>query len=189
MPDYRVKATIDTRRATENPDTHVLDVVVTVDYPQSDCHFTVHLSEVKLTNFRGCNPSVTLPHTVIFEGEGLHDAIIAAILDAVEKASWNLPENEVVTEARYRVKMLIRWLTENGQSLGFDESSDTLFIAPKGMLWTNDSTADGGEYVPVTSEELQYRTEKCDLCSGKICFCHANDSTEYLERCGLRKAK
>lgn len=189
MQDYRVKATIDTRRATEDPSTHILGVVVTLEYPQSGHRLTVHLSGVKLENFHACNPSVKLPPDIIFEGEGIHEAICTAILEEVEKAAnWNIPEVDVVNEARARMKGLIDFLAANGQSLGFDDDSDTLFIAPKGLQWDNQGNG-GDDLIPVTAEELEYRSEHCDICSGKICFCRPNDGSEYLEKNGLRKAK
>lgn len=189
MSEWNVKVTIDTRRE-ETPDVHVLGVVVTLCPEEGGRPLTIHLSEVKLKDFRGCHPSVVLPYTVMFI-DGLDEAIRTAILEEVENSiNWNIPEDDVVNEARARMKGLNDFLAANGQSLGFDDTNDTLFIAPKGMRWI-DRVANGNsdEYVPVTAEELDYRTENCDLCSGKICFCHTSDTSEYLEKCGLRKAK
>lgn len=190
MAECRTKVTIDTRREVD-PNTQLLDVVVTLSYPDWGHPLTIHLFDVKVTDIRGCHPSVILPREVIFEGEGIAEAIRFAIAEEVINGlEWNIPDDSVIHEARERVKSLIDFLASHGQSLGFDDTNDTLFIAPKGMRWI-DRVANGNsdEYVPVTAEELDYRTENCDLCSGKICFCHTSDTSEYLEKCGLRKAK
>lgn len=188
MSEWNVNVTIDTRRET-TPDVHLLDVVVTLCPEEGGHSLTIHLFDVKVTDFRTCHPSVTLPREVIFEGEGIAESIRFAIAEEVVKGlEWNIPEDAVVSEARARMKGLIDFLASHGQSLGFDDDNDTLFIAPKGLQW--DNHGDGGDdLVPVTGEELEYRSEHCDLCSGKICFCRPNDGSEYLEKNGLRKAK
>jgi hypothetical protein len=187
MSEWNVKATIDTRRE-ETPDVHVLGVVVTLCPEEGGRPLTIHLSEVKLKDFRGCHPSVVLPYTVMFI-DGLDEAIRTAILEEVENSiNWNIPEDDVVNEARARMKGLLDFLAANGQSLGFDEDNDTLFIAPKGLQWDNQGKG-GNALVPVTGEELEYRSEHCDICSEKICFCHPYDGSESLEKNGLRKAR
>lgn len=188
MAECHTKVTIDTRREVD-PDTQLLDVVVTLSYADWGHPLTIHLFDVKVTDFRGCHPSVTLPREVIFEGEGIAEAIRFAIAEEVVKGlEWNIPDDAVIQEARERVKSLIDFLASHGQNLGFDDDDDTLFIAPKGLQWDNQGKG-GNDLVPVTGEELEYRSEHCDLCSGKICFCRPNDGSEYFEQNGLRKAK
>ena len=186
MAECHAKVTIDTRREVD-PNTHLLDVVVTLFYADWGHPLTIHLFDVKVTDFRGCHPSVILPRQAIFEGEGIAEAIRVAITEEVVKGlEWNIPEDDVVNDARARMKGLIDFLAAHGQSLGFDDDSDTLFIAPRGLQWDNQDKG-GDNLVPVTGDELEYRSEHCDICSGKICFCRPSDGSEYLEKNGLRK--
>lgn len=188
MSECNVKVTIDTRREVD-PNTHMLGVVVTLYYADWGHPLTIHLFNVKVTDFRTCHPSVILPRDVIFEGEGIAEAIRFAIAEEVVKGlEWNIPGDAVIQEARERVKSLIDFLSAHGQSLGFDDDNDTLFIAPKGLQWDNHGNG-GDDLIPVTGEELEYRSEHCDICSGKICFCRPNDGSEYFEENGLRKAR
>ena len=112
--------------------------------------------------------------------------VLEELIASAQPKEWNLPNKELVSSARSLIVQLVNLLETNGQSLGFDEDNDNLFIAPKGMAW---NTLEDNESLPVTSDELDYRSEKMSLCHGKICFVHPSDSTEYLAKCGLRKEK
>lgn len=129
--------------------------------------------------------------------------VLEELIKTNNKQEWNLPSVEVTVAAVVKMNELIKLLADNGQCLGFDEDSDTLFIAPKGLQWDNTGAHEDAtkgmrwgkagdnqdDFVPVTAEELEYRSQNYNLCSGKICFVHPSDSSEYLEKCGLRKKK
>ena len=114
--------------------------------------------------------------------------VLAELIKTNNKQKWNLPSIEVTVAAVVKMNELIKLLADNGQCLGFDDDSDTLFIAPKGLQWDN-TGAHEEELVPVTAEELEYRSENYNLCSGKICFVRPNDGSESLKKNGLRKKK
>lgn len=178
------KCRINRKHGTDT-DSLVLDVHIKLDVG-GDNPLEFDISGVRASHINGCHPEIKFPDTISCYNESVVQKIREAIVDElVAEREYKLPGTNLADAVRAQFKDILEILDEHGQCLAFDEDTDTLFIGPKGLRW--DSSEAGR--APVTSEEISYRVDHCDISCGKIIFLHSSDGTEYWAKNGLTKAK
>jgi hypothetical protein len=157
------------------PDKCTLDVHIELDLG-GDIPLEFDISGVKASRINGCHPEITFPDTIsCYNGSVVQKVREAIVEELVAERDFKLPDTLLVDAVRDQFKSILEVLEEHGQSLAFDEDTDTLFIGPKGLRW-NSYEADRA---PVINEEIEYRVDHCDIACGNIVFLHSADSTEY----------
>lgn len=172
-------------KSKTDTDTLTLDVHIELDVG-GDIPLDFDISGVRASRINGCPPEITFPDTIsCYNGSVVQKIREAIVEELVAERDFNLPDTALIEAVREQFKAILEVLEEYGQCLAFDEDTDTLFIGPKGLCWNSYED----DRAPVTTEEIAYRVDHCDIGCGKIVFLHSGDSTEYWADNGLTKAK